>query len=307
MEKPRQSCGRTTFETEHRDRSKAKKDEVEGVEFNIEKSKTEQLRAKGHHYCISTIKLAVQLLIECGISLRGAEKTLKLSKSSAHKTPNFSSPLKWLVRIGLYELNRKKEYRNDWIFIIDLTVELGKQKALVVVGVSQKHLVEKVLPYNRGLSHQDVELLALEIMDSTKGELIAQKLEQLSQTVGIPRQIVSDRGCDIASGIKLYQQNHPTVVTTHDVTHAMALILKHELATSAQYQSFLQQCGQCRQQLQQTELSFLSPPSQRSMCRYFNVEKLVDWGIKLLNSPLDTLIKLLPTIDPSILEQKLQG
>lgn len=85
----------------------------------------------------------------------------------------------------------------------------------------------------------------------------------------------------------------------------MALILKHELVTSEKYQSFLQQCSQCRQQLQQTELSFLCPPAQRSQCRYFNVEKLVDWAIKLLNSPLDTLVELVPTIDSSILEQKL--
>lgn len=249
--------------------------------------------------------MAVQFLIECGMSLRGIEKTFKLHASSEKATPNFSSIRKWLVRIGLYELDRKKEYRSDWIFIIDLTVELGKQKALVVLGVSQKYLVEQVLPSQRGLSHQDVELLALEIMDSTKGELIEQKLEQLTQTVGSPIQIVADHGSDLAHGIKLYKQNHPDVIYTHDVTHAMALILKHELVTSEKYQSFLQQCSQCRQQLQQTELSFLCPPAQRSQCRYFNVEKLVDWAIKLLNSPWDTLVELVPTIESSILEQKL--
>ncbi|MEJ6481584.1 hypothetical protein N0Y54_09630 [Nostoc punctiforme UO1] len=46
--------------------------------------------------------------------------------------------------------------------------------------------------------------------------------------------------------------------------------------------SFTQQCTRCRQQLQQTELSFLSPPSQRSQCRYFNIERLIDWATKIL-------------------------
>ena len=89
-------------------------------------------------------------------------------------------------RIGLYELNRKKEYRSDWIFIVDLTVELGTEKALVVLGVSQQLLEEQVFPLKRGLGHQDVELLALEIMYSTKGEDIEQKLSELTKKVGRP-------------------------------------------------------------------------------------------------------------------------
>ncbi|MEO0988941.1 MAG: hypothetical protein AAFY20_25890, partial [Cyanobacteria bacterium J06639_14] len=56
----------------------------------------------------------------------------------------------------------------------------------------------------------------------------------------------------------------------YDVTHAMTLLLKHELINSEKYQSFLHDCNQFINQLQQTELSFLSPPSQRSQCRFFN-------------------------------------
>ena len=74
-------------------------------------------------------------------------------------------------------------------------------------------------------------------------------------------------------------------------------------ANSEKYQSFIQKCSQCRHQLQQTELSFISPPSQRSQCRYFNVEKLIDWAQKLLNCPIETLFKLAPTSDPEILNQ----
>jgi len=108
-----------------------------------------------------------------------------------------------------------------------------------------------------------------------------------------------------ACGIKLYQQNHPEVIYTHDVTHGMALILKHELKKSEKYQSFLKHCHQCRKELQQTELSFLSPPKQRSKCRYFNVERLVDWAIKIGKAPWDTLRELVPNIEEDILRKKL--
>ncbi|WP_254625867.1 hypothetical protein [Nostoc sp. TCL240-02] len=86
----------------------------------------------------------------------------------------------------------------------------------------------------------------------------------------------------------------------------MALLLKHELHGSSKYQSFIQQCSQCRKQLQQTELSFLAPPSQRSQCRYFNVEKLLERANNLLNSPLDVLTNLVPNIEPEILKTKLK-
>ncbi len=98
----------------------------------------EKVRALGHHYCIQTIQLAVQEIINCGSSLRGVEKIFELYEEfTSLKAPSFSSIRKWLGRIGLYELNREKEYRTDWIFIIDLTVELGTQKCLVVLGVSK--------------------------------------------------------------------------------------------------------------------------------------------------------------------------
>lgn len=211
----------------------------------------------------------------------------------------------WLGRIGLYELQRVKEYRTDWIFIIDLTVELGKQKCLVILGVAQEYLESVVFSSKRGLKHHDVQLLALEIMDSTRGELIEQKLCELTDIVGCPIQIIADHGSDLEKGIKLYSSKYPAVIYTYDVTHAMALLLKHELAASEKYQSFIQKCNQCRHQLQQTELSFLSPPSQRSGCRYFNVEKLIDWAQKLLNCPIDTLLKLVPNSEKEILNQKL--
>lgn len=247
----------------------------------------------------------MELLIDCGISFRGIEKVFELFKEEPQKIPNFTTIRKWLARIGIYELIREKEYRNDWIFIADFTIELGKQKALLILGISQQHLMENVLNKKGGLSQVDVEILALEIMDSTKGEIIQEKFEKVSKKVGVPVQIVADNSSDLSRGIRLYQQNHPEVVYTHDVTHAMALLLKYELSCDDKYQSFIQKCNICRQQLQQTELAFLSPPTQRSQCRYFNIERLTDWGLNLLNCSYDTLVKLVKNGDPSLINKKI--
>lgn len=249
---------------------------------------------------------AVQQTIDSGTSLRGVEKNLKLDAyEEEFSTPSFSSVRNWLRRIGLYELQREKEYRTDWVFIIDITAGIGKQKCLVILGVSQQYLKSKVFPLKRGLQHHEVQVLALSIMESTRGELIEQKLSEVTNLVGEPLQIIADHGSDLKKGIKLYKQNHPSVVYNYDVTHAMALLLKNELVNSEKYQSFLHDCNQCRNQLQQTELSFLSPPSQRYQCRYFNVDRLIDWAQKVLNCKFDTLFELVSSIPPETLRQKL--
>ncbi len=58
--------------------------------------------------------------------------------------------------------------------------------------------------------------------------------------------------------------------------------LKKELSHNTKFQEFLHQCNLTRSQIQQTKLSFLRPPSQRSKARYHNIDILVTWGLKVL-------------------------
>jgi hypothetical protein len=287
-----------------------RKDELKLIKSDEKaEEETENCQAKNHHYPVDIVKKTMELFIKCGISFRGIEKTLELFNELAEtKTPSFSCIRKWLGRMGLYELNREKEYRQDWIFIVDFTLELGKQKALVVLGVPQQHLVEEIIANGRGISHKDVEILGLEVMNSTAGENIKKKLDEISLRVGKPLQIVADHSSDLARGIKLYKQENEDLIYTHDVTHGMALLLKYELNSDQGYQSFAQKCNSCRQQLQQTELDFLSPPAQRSQCRYFNVERLTEWGLRLLKvlkDPLDIWSKMVNNSDPSMLSKRI--
>lgn len=216
----------------------------------------------------------------------GAERSFELwSKFLSLPTPSLSSIRRWFLRLGLYELQREKEYREDWIFIIDLTLELGVAKCLVILGIPQRDWQE-IAQQSRGLQHQDVEVLSLEVLAHSSGPVIESTLEYLSQQVGRPVQILADHGSDLKKGIDLYCQAHPEVLYTYDVTHQMALLLKHDLSCDEQYQTFLSHCSRSRQQLQQTELAFLMPPSQRSKARYFNVESLVQWASA--SAPLPT-------------------
>jgi hypothetical protein len=246
-------------------------------------------------------------VIEGGNSYRGVATNLEiLSRTHRLESPNYNSIRSWVGRIGLYELSRKKEKREDWIFLIDFTLELGKEKAMVIYGISEESWKERVLGEKRGLKHTDGEILGIEVTESATGEWVQNILEKLKETVGSPCQIISDQGSNLKKGIELYQENNQDVIATYDVTHGMANLLKKELASSEIYQEFLTDCSRCKQQLKQTELAFLAPPSQRSQCRYFNAERLVDWATKLLNCPLDILSNLLEKLELDQLESRLK-
>ncbi len=88
------------------------------------------------------------------------------------KIPSYTVIRQWLAKIGLYELQRQKEKRDDWIWILDFTIELVTEKCLVVLGISSDVIREKIQKSTGCLSHKDVEVLGIEIMKSTKGELV---------------------------------------------------------------------------------------------------------------------------------------
>jgi hypothetical protein len=267
------------FEKELKELKELKKTEIDSKKKGESLSK----RAKRHHYDLRKIGISVKQIIISGNSLRGVQKNWEFwEEDISENKPSYSSIREWIGRIGLYELIREKEKREDWIFIMDLSVELGKEKCLVILGISQQDYEEKVLFYKRGLSLRDVQVIAIEIMSSTKGEIIAELLGRISEKVGKPKQIVSDKGSDLDKGIRLYQEQNSGVIQTYDVTHKMALLLKKELNRDDRYESFVTRSHQCRQEIQQTELSFLKPPSLRKKCRYFNLEKLVNWGEDIL-------------------------
>ncbi len=115
----------------------------------------------------------MEQVIEGGNSYRGVATTMKiLSRSYFTESPHYNSIRNWVGRIGLYELLRKKEKRDDWIFIVDLTLELGPEKAIVIYGIPEKLWQEKVLSQRRGLKHTDGEILGIEVTQSATGEWI---------------------------------------------------------------------------------------------------------------------------------------
>ena len=233
----------------------------------------------GHTYPIYIIQISIQLFIHSLTSLRGSQKTFEIfSQIIDISVPSFNSIRMWIYRVGLYELQREHEFRSDWIFILDHTIELGQVKCLVILGVTVEQL------HNSGykLKHQDVEVLDIEVMERSTGDMINNKLISLSKRVGVPVQILSDHGSDLKNGTEKYLEENSNVIYTYDITHKMASLLKKELENEESYNEFVNHISTSLKQIQQTELYFLIPPKQRVKARYLNIDKYVKWALRIL-------------------------
>jgi hypothetical protein len=59
-------------------------------------------------------------------------------------------------------------------------------------------------------------------------------------------------------------------------------LLKAQLSKDENWKRFTEPAAQTKNQLQQTVLSHLKPPNQRSKARYMNIEILLNWGAETL-------------------------
>jgi hypothetical protein len=193
----------------------------------------------------------------------------------------------WLHRTGYYLLHRPLERRDDWVIVLDHTMELGAARCLLVLGTPRNRWQAK-----RGaLTHADMQILMVEVVTTSNGAVVCEQLQRLIERIGVPAQIVSDHGGDLAKGIELLREAHPEVVDTYDVSHKLACLLKAELEPDARWQEFVRQAGRTRALLQQAAGGVPWPPALRTQARYQNLEPLVAWGeetLRLDHAALDS-------------------
>jgi hypothetical protein len=204
--------------------------------------------------------------------------------------PHWTTGRMWLLRVGLYQLTRPKTIADDWVWIVDHTVQIGAAKCLVVLGLRLCQLP----PAGTCLTLADLEPLHMELMAKSNSERVHAALETVVEKTGTPRLILDDHGSDLHGGVKRFCQRHPHTSEIYDITHKAARLLKSQLEADEMWGGFCTQVGQTKFQTQQTELAFLVPPSQRSKARYMNLGPLLEWGrrtLEIVESPSATVLQ----------------
>lgn len=234
-----------------------------------------------HQYSIGHIMLYLSFVLSSSSRLRGGhrclETVMEFFQLSLPVASKYTARL-WLLRLGYYKLTRPKELATDWIWIVDHTIQLGKEKCLVILGLRMCELPTS----GSCLTHEDMEPITLLPVKQSNGGIVYKQLEEAIKKTGVLRYIIGDHGSDLKAGIETFCQKHPETDYIYDIKHFTAILLKHELQNEEEWINFRDLAVKTKQPLQQTDLAFLSPPNQRSKARYMNIDILVQWGQKTL-------------------------
>lgn len=182
-----------------------------------------------------------------------------------------------MLKFGLHKLTKPKEYAKDWAIILDHTIQIGKLKILIVLGLRLAHL-----PFNRSLTLADVQPLVILPMQSSNGPKILNVLSDLKTGIGTIRQVIADQGPDIKSGVNLYMQGNKDCDYINDIVHILAHFLHKELKGDKKWEELCKKASESRAKLLQTEYAYLIPPQRRDKARYLNLEELITWAYRIL-------------------------
>ena len=84
-----------------------------------------------HQYSIGHIMLFISLVLAGAAGLRCTSRVIDAVMTSLQlplSAPSWFSGRFWLQRVGYYKLTRPKEHADDWVWIVDHTVQIGVEK-----------------------------------------------------------------------------------------------------------------------------------------------------------------------------------
>lgn len=175
-------------------------------------------KAKGHQYNLLLVTLMIDLYRYGSMSLRSCRHTLislSFCLGLALRIPNHTSIRNWLCKCGSYRIQTTSNQSKEYIVYVDERISFGREKILLMLGVSTSNL-----PQDRSLAHRDMEVLYVGVSNEWKGEQIAKELANISTDKTISY-VVSDQGLNLKKAYKLLNYSH-----VEDCTHLLANHLK---------------------------------------------------------------------------------
>jgi hypothetical protein len=221
-------------------------------------------------------------MIGCAIGPRTVKNVLKiLSEYIDIPVPARSTIGQWFSIIGLYIYNLPIKDADDWIWLIDLSIPVGVRKLCIILGVRKSDLQKG--HYNVG--HKDMTIIQMEALETVNAETILEQLNKAKDKVGsAPAHLVSDGGSDVNKAKSNFCKENSGTRPSLDISHKCANIMKGLLKDDKRWKAFTTFVTECKRQIVQTNIGFISPPKQRTKTRFLGLSRTTKWAFKLLNA-----------------------
>ena len=231
----------------------------------------------GHTYPLQLIALAIFMRVHANSSLRCAAKTVGFVAQLLgwpYSAPVHATVDNWVRRLGLFALRSGAAKQGEYVTIIDESIQIGCEKALLMLGVKLHADQCHAAP----LQFDDVEVLGLQVAESWTAEgvqhFIAEQLDHHDQIE------LAYAVCD--GGTNLNKALSATGLTlVADCSHKLMNGLKKLLADCAALGRLTRFMGQYRRKYILSQSSHLCPPTLRDKDRFLRLFTVVDWVDRL--------------------------
>lgn len=219
--------------------------------------------------------MALLLINKSGISFRSASKVflvMNIAFKLNLRVPTHATILIWMKKQGIANFRDKDFFqKDDWVLIIDESIQFGNKKLLAVLAVPKRNL-----NLGRALTYKDVIPLILKASESWKSHEIEAELLSCIDKEQI-LYVVSDNGGNLKGCYQLAGFKH-----IEDVGHKFSWIIKETLEKQVDFENYTKFLAGLRTRLSLSKFAHLIPPNQRIMSRFMNLTPLFKWGFKML-------------------------
>lgn len=231
-----------------------------------------------HSYPAQMMVLAVYIVVHAGGSLRCAAKSAaffaQMMGWPSYGKPSPTTIRNWVLRCGYYALEYTRDLQGDYVVIIDESIQIGKEKLLLMLGVK----VDAGQCYSAPLCGLDAEVLGMEVQNSWTGPFIARFIQDnLSRYPGLKlKYAVSDQGTSLLAAMRSL-----SLPRASDCSHVMMNAVKDIFGQDEALSELSASIGQLRRRLMLSDWGGLLPPTLRDKDRFLRIFTIVEWANRM--------------------------
>jgi len=185
-------------------------------------------------------------------------------KVPAHTTIGY-----WAQELGLcvYKESRSLFKNKRYSLIIDESMMIGSEKLLLTLAVPADN-------EGHAITEKDIVIVDISVARSWNGNGIKDVLEKVVDKIGHdPEYIISDNGSTIGKAVRDAGYKHHL-----DVSHSMGMFLERVYKNEPDFQALSKKISDARLKYNMQDVAFIQPPSQRSIARFMNMSKWIEWA-----------------------------
>lgn len=188
------------------------------------------------------------------------------------KVPAYTTIGYWAKELGLSVYKEACGLFKDrrYALIVDESMMIGSEKLLLTLAVDADHK-------GHAITEKDIVVVDISIARSWNGESIKGVLEKVAKKIGhAPEYVISDNGSTVRKAVRESGFKHHL-----DISHSLGMFLERVYKKDPDFQRLSDEVQMARLKYNMQDVAFVQPPSQRSVARFMNMSKWIEWASRM--------------------------